>query len=176
MWFSWTFEKFSTSASVFGLACYHPCYVHWLAGRASPCAISSSQPFDINHRASLPNTVRGSPSAVCCLLSADAAAASAVDSLSDIVSSHSTHLAHLRSLALEITDPETPFDRAKSALEQWRDLGRAGDRYEAVREWEDLVDFELSRGGQEDDDNDNDKASEGDEERQRSARKKKGKR
>ena len=38
----------------------------------------------------------------------------------------------------------TPFDKAKLALEQWQDLSRGGERWEIVREWEEMVDLELA--------------------------------
>ena len=53
----------------------------------------------------------------------------------------------LTSLATTITDPATSFDDAKLALERWRDYAVRGKRWDAVREWEELVELELSGGG-----------------------------
>lgn len=44
-------------------------------------------------------------------------------------------------------DPDTSFDDAKLALERWRDFAIGGERWNTVREWEELVDLELSGGG-----------------------------
>lgn len=40
--------------------------------------------------------------------------------------------------------PGTPFETARTALERWRDLGRAGERWNAAREWEELVALEIA--------------------------------
>ena len=55
-------------------------------------------------------------------------------------------------MARIITDPQASFDEAKLALERWRDFAVRGERWDAVREWEELVDLELSGGQVEVDD------------------------
>lgn len=62
------------------------------------------------------------------------------------MSAHNVHLVTLTSLSAKIVDPATAFDDAKLALERWRDLAIRGDRWNAVREWEELVDLELDAG------------------------------
>lgn len=39
--------------------------------------------------------------------------------------------------------PSTSFEDSKLTLERWRDISIGGERYEAVREWEELVEIEL---------------------------------
>ena len=70
----------------------------------------------------------------------------AVDTLGPLVSAHNVHLVTLTSLSAKIVDPATAFDDAKLALERWRDLAIRGDRWNAVREWEELVNLELDAG------------------------------
>jgi hypothetical protein len=64
-----------------------------------------------------------------------------------LTSLHSNHLTALTSLAQIILNPETPFDQAKLTLERWRDLSIGGKRCEGVKEWEELVDLEITGGG-----------------------------
>ncbi|WWC58392.1 uncharacterized protein I303_100932 [Kwoniella dejecticola CBS 10117] len=66
-----------------------------------------------------------------------------VNSLSPLITLHTSHLASLSSLAKVIMDTNTSFDDAKVALESWRDIATAGERWVGVREWEELVDLEL---------------------------------
>ncbi|ORX34224.1 hypothetical protein BD324DRAFT_637164 [Kockovaella imperatae] len=75
-----------------------------------------------------------------------------VDSLSPLLSNHHTQLAHLRVLSNQITDPQTSFENAKLALEQWRDLAKGGSRWQSVRDWEELMDLEMSFGTEDSDD------------------------
>lgn len=74
-----------------------------------------------------------------------------VDTLPPLLHHHSEHLALLTSLSGTITSPESSFDEAKLALERWLALSRAGERWESIREWEELVELELTGyGGDED--------------------------
>ncbi|WWD09206.1 hypothetical protein V865_007328 [Kwoniella europaea PYCC6329] len=75
-----------------------------------------------------------------------------VNSLSPIISLHTSHLASLTSLSHIILDPNTSFDDAKLTLEAWRDIATGGERWEGVREWEELVEVELAGGRDEGDD------------------------
>ncbi|WVW82088.1 hypothetical protein I302_104093 [Kwoniella bestiolae CBS 10118] len=75
-----------------------------------------------------------------------------VNSLSPLISLHTSHLASLTSYSNIILDPNTPFDDAKLTLESWRDIATGGERWVGVREWEELVDIELSGGMDEDED------------------------
>ncbi|WVQ85636.1 hypothetical protein IAT38_007802 [Cryptococcus sp. DSM 104549] len=77
-----------------------------------------------------------------------------VNSISTIVSLHTIHLADLSVLADIILDPATSFDDAKLTIESWFDLATSGERWDGVREWEDLVDLELSKGGEEEEEQD----------------------
>jgi hypothetical protein len=72
-----------------------------------------------------------------------------VNSLLPLLSLHNHHHQLLTPFAGIITSPETPFDEAKIALERWQDLGRGGQRWEGVREWEELVELELAGFGRE---------------------------
>jgi hypothetical protein len=42
-----------------------------------------------------------------------------------------------------IKSPKTEYEIAKLAIERWRDLGRGGERWNGVREWEEIVEMEL---------------------------------
>ncbi|ORY20955.1 hypothetical protein BCR39DRAFT_74418 [Naematelia encephala] len=78
-----------------------------------------------------------------------------VNTLPALVSQHNQHLSQLTLLSRVLLSSESTFDESKLALETWLYLSRGGDRWEAVREWEELVDFELApQGGMEDDDED----------------------
>ncbi|WWC66591.1 uncharacterized protein I206_100494 [Kwoniella pini CBS 10737] len=66
-----------------------------------------------------------------------------VNSLSPLISFHTAHLASLTTLSKIILDTTTTFDDAKVALESWRDIATGGERWEGVREWEELVELEL---------------------------------
>ncbi|KAL7423765.1 hypothetical protein Q5752_001349 [Cryptotrichosporon argae] len=66
-----------------------------------------------------------------------------VDSLGPLVSQHNAHLALFRPLARTLLDPATAFDDSKLALERWRDLALGGARWDAVREWGELVALET---------------------------------
>lgn len=76
-------------------------------------------------------------------------AKSTVNSLPPLVTLHNHHLTTLTSLSSIIIAPETSFDLAKLTLERWRDLSMGGDRWENVREWEELVELEMTFGGAE---------------------------
>lgn len=76
-------------------------------------------------------------------------AKSTVDSLPPLVTLHNHHLTTLTSLSTIILAPETSFDLAKLTLERWRDLSMGGDRWESVREWEELIELEMTFGGAE---------------------------
>jgi hypothetical protein len=56
-------------------------------------------------------------------------------------------LHQLLTLSETIQSSKTDFDTAKLALEKWRDLGFGGERWEGVREWQELVDLELAGFG-----------------------------
>ncbi|WWC86055.1 uncharacterized protein L201_000926 [Kwoniella dendrophila CBS 6074] len=77
-----------------------------------------------------------------------------VNSLSPLISLHTLHLASLNSLSQAILDPNTSFDDAKLTLEAWRDIATGGERWTGVREWEELIDLELSAGKDDLDDED----------------------
>ncbi|RSH92617.1 hypothetical protein EHS25_008062 [Saitozyma podzolica] len=66
-----------------------------------------------------------------------------VDSIPPLLSMHDSHLTTLRNLSSTIASPQTSFDNAKLALERWRDLSIGGERWEGVREWEDIVGLEM---------------------------------
>jgi hypothetical protein len=91
-----------------------------------------------------------------------------VNSIPPLITLHNHHLALLTSLSLIILNPETSFDDAKHTLERWRDLSIGGERYQGVREWEELVDVEVTAGGEDESDVEEEKAV-------GSGRKKKGK-
>jgi len=57
------------------------------------------------------------------------------------------HLHDLSSLAETILSPDTSFNDAKLALEHWQHLSRGGERWEGVRDWEELVELELAGYG-----------------------------
>ncbi|WRT63964.1 uncharacterized protein IL334_000891 [Kwoniella shivajii] len=73
-----------------------------------------------------------------------------VNSFSPLISLHFAHLATITSLSQTILNPDTSFDDAKYTLEAWRDIATGGERWVAVREWEELVEFELTGGKDED--------------------------
>ncbi|WVF70731.1 hypothetical protein IAT40_005524 [Kwoniella sp. CBS 6097] len=73
-----------------------------------------------------------------------------VNSLSPLISAHTTHLSSLISISQVITNLDTSFDDAKLALEHWRDIALGGERWNAAREWEGLVELELAGGRGED--------------------------
>lgn len=75
-----------------------------------------------------------------------------VDSLPPLVTAHSRHLAELTSLANVLLSSSTSFEDARTALERWRDLARGGERWEVVREWEELIELETARPAPEEDD------------------------
>ncbi|WVN85632.1 uncharacterized protein L203_100781 [Cryptococcus depauperatus CBS 7841] len=66
-----------------------------------------------------------------------------INSIASLISSHTQHLSQLSILASRILDPETTFKDAKVTLESWRDLSSGGDRWESVREWEELMEIEM---------------------------------
>lgn len=68
----------------------------------------------------------------------------AVDSLPPILSAHAAQLAELTALAGILLSPSTPFETSRIALERWRDLGRAGERWNIAHEWEEIVQLELA--------------------------------
>lgn len=70
-----------------------------------------------------------------------------VDSMPPLITLHSQHLHTLISLCDILSSPETDFDLGKLTLERWRDLATGGERWEGVREWEELVDLEITFGG-----------------------------
>jgi hypothetical protein len=74
-----------------------------------------------------------------------------VNSLPPLLHQHVVHLALLTDLAKDIASPTTTFEDAKLSLEKWLALSRAGERWEVVREWEELVDLELVGYGLEED-------------------------
>lgn len=67
-----------------------------------------------------------------------------VDSLLPLLTLHSTHLQQLIETSCTIVSPKTPFEEARLALEHWRDLSRGGERWDGVREWEELVGLEMA--------------------------------
>lgn len=87
-----------------------------------------------------------------------------------LISLHNIHLATLSSLVEVLLNPHTSFDTAKLTLERWRDLSMGGERWDGVREWEELVHLEMSGGGEEEEVEPDRSGAAG------SARKKKGKR
>lgn len=66
-----------------------------------------------------------------------------VNSIPPLLSQANLELAELSKLAATLLSPSTKFEDARAVLERWRDLGRGGARWEAAREWEDLVALEL---------------------------------
>jgi hypothetical protein len=70
-----------------------------------------------------------------------------VNSLPPLLHQHVLHLLVLNDLARIITSPETGFEDAKLALERWLALSRGGERWQVIREWEELVDLELTGYG-----------------------------
>lgn len=77
--------------------------------------------------------------------------------MSTLIPHHTCHLAELSVLASTILDPSTAFDDAKYALEAWRDLATGGERWEAVRDWEELIELELTKAEEEEEEEDNTK-------------------
>lgn len=86
-----------------------------------------------------------------------------VDSISPLLTLHNVEHAQLTRLANTLLSPGTKFDNARAALERWRDFAKGGERWEAAREWEELVALELA-------------GPEGDEEEEEVKPKRKGKR
>lgn len=74
----------------------------------------------------------------------------AVDTLPPLLHQHVLHLSLLTGLSQVVSSPESSFDECKLALERWLALSRGGERWEAVREWEELIDLELTGYGLED--------------------------
>jgi hypothetical protein len=72
-----------------------------------------------------------------------------VNSLPPLLHTHISHLNLLTDLSKTILSLQTSFDDSKLALERWLALSRAGERWEEVREWEELVDLELIAYGEE---------------------------
>jgi hypothetical protein len=72
-----------------------------------------------------------------------------VNTLPPLLHAHVEHLNLLTALSKTILSPQTLFDDQKLALERWLALSRAGERWEEVREWEELVDLELTGYGEE---------------------------
>lgn len=70
-----------------------------------------------------------------------------VNSLPPLMHHHTLHLHTLTELSTIILDPATPFEGSKRALERWLALSRGGERWDAVREWEELVSLEVELGG-----------------------------
>jgi hypothetical protein len=66
-----------------------------------------------------------------------------VNSLPPLLHQHVLHLTLLIDLHRTITSPQTAFEDSKLALERWLALSRGGERWEAIREWEELVDLEM---------------------------------
>jgi hypothetical protein len=66
-----------------------------------------------------------------------------VNSLPPLLHQHVLHLTLLIDLHRTITSPQTTFEDSKLALERWLALSRGGERWEAIREWEELVDLEM---------------------------------
>ncbi|ODN84165.1 hypothetical protein, variant [Cryptococcus amylolentus CBS 6039] len=79
-----------------------------------------------------------------------------VNSISSLIPLHTSHLAELTIITTTILDPATSFDDAKYSIEAWRDLASGGERWDGVREWEDLIELELTRGELVEDDEDED--------------------
>ncbi|KAK8865783.1 hypothetical protein IAR55_000930 [Kwoniella newhampshirensis] len=77
-----------------------------------------------------------------------------INSLSPLISLHTSHLATINTLSSTILDPSTSFDDARFTLEAYRDIATGGERYQSTREWEELIDLELGAGGEEDEDED----------------------
>lgn len=75
-----------------------------------------------------------------------------MNSIPLLITLHSHHLVALTSLSRTILDPDTTFEDAKLSLERWCDLSMGGDRCRGVKEWEELVDLEMSAGGDDDSD------------------------
>jgi hypothetical protein len=72
-----------------------------------------------------------------------------VNSIPPLLSSHHAELLQLTVLANTLLDSSTKFEAARAALEQWRDLGRRGERWCAAREWEEMVELEIGGGEEE---------------------------
>jgi hypothetical protein len=77
-----------------------------------------------------------------------AKADSTVNSLPPLLTAHNTQLILLTALSRTMVDPKTSFDDAKLALERWRDLSIRGERWNIVRDWEELVDLEVTGAGE----------------------------
>ena len=88
----------------------------------------------------------GTSSSVRTARHADFRADHPVDSLLPLITLHNHHLTTLTILSQTILAPETSFDLAKLTLERWRDLSMGGERYEGVKEWEELVFLETTMG------------------------------
>jgi len=67
-----------------------------------------------------------------------------VNSLPPLLHAHVLQLYLLTDLSRSILSPETTFEDSKLALERWLALSRGGERWNEVREWEELVDLELA--------------------------------
>jgi hypothetical protein len=77
-----------------------------------------------------------------------------VNTLSPLLTVHNEHLVTLSQLSKTITSSETSFDDARLALERWRDFAIRGERWDTVREWEELVNIELGGGREEEEEED----------------------
>jgi hypothetical protein len=66
--------------------------------------------------------------------------------LPPLIHHHTLHLHTLTNLSQTILDSHTPFETSKKALERWLALSRGGERWEAIREWEELVGLEIELG------------------------------
>lgn len=70
-----------------------------------------------------------------------------VETIPQLMALHTAHLQALQLLSSTLQSSDRDFEEAKLALERWRDLGLRGERWEGVREWEELVQLELSWAG-----------------------------
>lgn len=70
-----------------------------------------------------------------------------VDTLQPLLHQHVLHLSLLKGLSQVVYSPESSFDDSKLALERWLALSRGGERWEVTREWEELIDLELTGYG-----------------------------
>ena len=82
-----------------------------------------------------------------------------VNTLSPILTLHNDHLVALTQLSKIIASSETSFEDARLALERWRDFAMRGERWNTVREWEELVNIELGGGREEEEEEDDEPIS-----------------
>lgn len=69
-----------------------------------------------------------------------------VNSIPPLIHQHTLHLHTLSTLSRTIVDPHSTFAASKKAIERWLALSRGGERWDAVREWEEIVGLEIELG------------------------------